>query len=116
VIVRWRLRGDGSWSAGVLTHEDIVAEATAATGRELLTGVAAALDDLADQPRCPRQAVHDLEGDPRAFAAVALMEGFHDHACHQFVPRRSLPPRAPGEPRSRAPPTAPATRREALGS
>jgi hypothetical protein len=84
VLVCCRFLGDGSWSAAVHTDQDIVAEATAGTGRALVTAVAAALWVLAEQWQRPIRVVHDLHADPRAFAVVALVEGFHDVVCHQL--------------------------------
>jgi hypothetical protein len=87
VLVRCRFHLDGSWSATLIADGSVAARtATCATGREMAIRVEALLTELARAWARPVQAVHDLEGDRRAFRVVAQVEGFLDVICERLEP------------------------------
>lgn len=89
VVVGCRFLRDGSWSATVRVDGEVLAEHAAVTGRELVCAVTERLASLADRWQRPVRAVYDLGGDPRAFAVVALVEGFDDVVCERLDPALS---------------------------
>lgn len=82
VRVRWSFHLDGSWSVLVIADDGPAAPATAATGSAAMGEIAADLAVLAERRGCGLDVVHDLEGDPRAFAVVAALEGFAGDVVH----------------------------------
>jgi hypothetical protein len=87
VVVRWRHHPDGSWSAAVICHGRRWVNASAPTAHELVALVGVRLEHLAGFWRCGVRAVHDLEGDVRAFAVVAHVEGFDQQVRQHVAPR-----------------------------
>ncbi|GAA4929498.1 hypothetical protein [Actinomycetospora succinea] len=64
---------------------------TATTAIEVMGELAAALEVLAGRWGCGLDVVHDLEGDVRAFAVIAWLEGFAESIpCHVPATRAAL--------------------------